>query len=135
VRKAFRIVADRSSKMSYLPMRRGPHQNALSEWMNDPRLTPVLHEMLSISAEIFRAREAGATPDNKSGCCPNREASKKYGTSEDQSGTYAACRMVEHDAYIVGGQHDPRNPFRIANSETAANGKNCWKHHQPIKQR
>lgn len=47
-----------------LPMRRPPHQNSLSEWINDASLTPVLHEMLAISAEPFRLREIGAIIDS-----------------------------------------------------------------------
>ncbi|HEV2738712.1 MAG TPA: transposase, partial [Candidatus Elarobacter sp.] len=47
-----------------LPLRRAPHQNTLGEWMNDDSLTPVLEEMLSISAEPFRLREIGAIIDS-----------------------------------------------------------------------
>ena len=48
----------------HLRMRRAPHQNTLSEWINDPALTPVLEEMLAISTEPFRLREIGAIIDS-----------------------------------------------------------------------
>ena len=47
-----------------LRMRRAPYQNTLGEWMNDAALTPVLEEMLAISAEPFRLREVGAIIDS-----------------------------------------------------------------------
>jgi hypothetical protein len=47
-----------------LPMRVSPHQNSISAWINDATLTPILHEFLAISAEVFRAREVGAIIDS-----------------------------------------------------------------------
>lgn len=47
-----------------LNMRRPPHQNTLSEWINDDTITPVLEEMLAITTEPFRIREIGAIMDS-----------------------------------------------------------------------
>jgi hypothetical protein len=47
----------------YLKLRRAPHQNSLSNWLNDPRMTPVLEWFLSVSASPFRRREVSAIID------------------------------------------------------------------------
>lgn len=45
-------------------LRKPPHQNTLTNWMNDETLTPVLEEMLNLSAEPFRVREVAAIIDS-----------------------------------------------------------------------
>jgi hypothetical protein len=47
-----------------IPLLRPPHQNTLSEWINDPTLTPVLQRMLTVSAHPFRVREVAAVVDS-----------------------------------------------------------------------
>ncbi len=47
-----------------LHMEKPPHQNTLTEWMNDERLTPILHEFLRITSLPFRAREIAAIIDS-----------------------------------------------------------------------
>jgi hypothetical protein len=41
-----------------------PHQNTLSRWMCDPRLTPVLEKVLAVTARVFRAMEVAAMVDS-----------------------------------------------------------------------
>jgi hypothetical protein len=48
----------------FLPLSRPPHQNTLTNWMNDPSLTPVLQRMLQITARPFRAIEIAAIVDS-----------------------------------------------------------------------
>jgi hypothetical protein len=48
----------------FLPLRAVPHQNTLSRWMNDPALTPVLEQMLAITARPFRVIERGGIVDS-----------------------------------------------------------------------
>ena len=45
-------------------LKRPPHQNTLSDWFNDPLLTPILHELLRITSLPFRKREIGAIIDS-----------------------------------------------------------------------
>lgn len=45
-------------------LKRPPHQNTLTDWFNDPLLTPVLHELLRITSLPFRKREIGAIIDS-----------------------------------------------------------------------
>lgn len=45
-------------------LKRPPHQNTLTDWFNDPLLTPVLHEFLRITSLPFRKREIGAIIDS-----------------------------------------------------------------------
>jgi Transposase DDE domain len=40
-----------------------PHQNTISEWMNDEQITPVLEGMLRMTSEPFRRREIGSIAD------------------------------------------------------------------------
>jgi hypothetical protein len=47
-----------------LDLRRPPHQNTLSEWINDESLTPVLHAMLRITTKPFRHREVACIVDS-----------------------------------------------------------------------
>lgn len=47
-----------------LRLRKVPTQNTLSRWVNDPRLTPLLHRMLDTTAQPFRAREKAAIVDS-----------------------------------------------------------------------
>lgn len=47
-----------------LPLKRAPHQNTLSDWINDPALTPVLRKFLRMTADPFKAREIGAIIDS-----------------------------------------------------------------------
>lgn len=47
-----------------LRLKRPPHQNTLSNWVNDERLTPVLMECLRLTAMPFRQREIGAAVDS-----------------------------------------------------------------------
>lgn len=49
---------------SRLQLRKAPHQNTLSDWMNDPLLTPVLRDFLRMTADPFRRREIGAIIDS-----------------------------------------------------------------------
>ena len=46
-----------------LPLKRPPHQNSLSEWMNDPALTPILLDWVCRTARPFRLREVAAIID------------------------------------------------------------------------
>jgi len=46
-----------------LPLKRPPHQNTLAEWMNDSAVTPVLMDMLAITAATYRTREYAAMID------------------------------------------------------------------------
>jgi hypothetical protein len=41
-----------------------PHQDTLSEWINDVSLTPVLRSFLAVTAAPFRRREIGAIIDS-----------------------------------------------------------------------
>ena len=45
-------------------LKRPLHQNTLSDWFNDPLLTPLLHEFLRITSLPFRRREIGAIIDS-----------------------------------------------------------------------
>lgn len=47
-----------------LRLRRAPSENTFTQWMNDERLTPVLHEFLRLSSVPFREREIGAIIDS-----------------------------------------------------------------------
>jgi hypothetical protein len=47
-----------------LALNGAPHQNTLTEWMNDESLTPVLEEMLRFTSEPFRRREIAAIIDS-----------------------------------------------------------------------
>ena len=47
-----------------LPLRRAPHQNTLTLWMNDPSLTPILQEWLALTAWPFRVRGIAAIVDS-----------------------------------------------------------------------
>jgi hypothetical protein len=47
-----------------LKLRKVPHQNTLSRWMNDPRLTIILEQMLTATAKPFRMMECGAIVDS-----------------------------------------------------------------------
>lgn len=46
------------------PLRRAPHQNTLTLWMNDASLTPILQEWLAKTAWPFRAREIAGIVDS-----------------------------------------------------------------------
>lgn len=47
-----------------LNLRKVPHQNTLTRWMNDPKLTPVLEKMLETTAKPFRAMECAGIVDS-----------------------------------------------------------------------
>jgi hypothetical protein len=47
-----------------LPLASVPHRNTLTEWINDPLLTPVLRDFLFRTAYPFRRREVGAIIDS-----------------------------------------------------------------------
>jgi len=47
-----------------LALRKVPHQNTLSRWTNDPRLTPILQQMLRTTSKPFRAIECGGIVDS-----------------------------------------------------------------------
>lgn len=47
-----------------LQLRKVPHQNTMSQWMNDPALTPILEQMLAATAKPFRAVECAAIVDS-----------------------------------------------------------------------
>ena len=55
---------DRMIDDGILLLRRAPAENTLSDWINDERLTPVLRELLRLSAYPFRRREIGAIIDS-----------------------------------------------------------------------
>jgi hypothetical protein len=46
-----------------LPLKRPPHQNSITEWMNDPVLTPILLDWLCRTSRPFRLREVAAIID------------------------------------------------------------------------
>jgi hypothetical protein len=48
----------------FLDLRDAPHQNTISQWMNDLRLTPVLEELLRMTSAPFRKREKAAIVDS-----------------------------------------------------------------------
>jgi hypothetical protein len=54
-----RLIADRK-----LLLEGPPHQNSITHWMNDPRLTPVLRELLRLTSLPFRLREIGGIIDS-----------------------------------------------------------------------
>jgi hypothetical protein len=47
-----------------LRLRKIPHQNTQSNWMNDESLTPILEKMLEITAKPFRATECAGIVDS-----------------------------------------------------------------------
>jgi hypothetical protein len=47
-----------------LRLRKVPHQNTLSRWVNDERLTPILRDALKTTAKVFRAMETAAIVDS-----------------------------------------------------------------------
>jgi hypothetical protein len=47
-----------------LDLRRAPHPNTITRWMNDSKLTPILKEMLKITARPFRALEVSGMVDS-----------------------------------------------------------------------
>jgi hypothetical protein len=47
-----------------LRMKKVQHQNTLCRWMNDPRLTPILQDMLALTAKPFRAIESAGIIDS-----------------------------------------------------------------------
>ncbi|HEX3467448.1 MAG TPA: transposase [Candidatus Elarobacter sp.] len=47
-----------------LPLRKVQHQNTLSRWMNDERLTPILEKILELTARVFRAVECAGIVDS-----------------------------------------------------------------------
>jgi hypothetical protein len=47
-----------------LRMKKVPHQNTLCRWMNDPRLTPILQDMVAVTAKPFRAIETAGMVDS-----------------------------------------------------------------------
>ncbi|MHB1549615.1 MAG: transposase [Vulcanimicrobiaceae bacterium] len=55
---------ERMVKEGALNLRRAPNEDTLSEWMNDPGLTPVLRESLRLTALPFVRREIGAIIDS-----------------------------------------------------------------------
>lgn len=48
----------------HLRLDEAPHQNTLTDWMNDERLTPILEEFLRLTSLPFRVREIGAIVDS-----------------------------------------------------------------------
>lgn len=60
-----------------LPLPSPPHQNTLTEWMNDPSITPVLESFLEVSARPFRKREIAAMVDSTK-MSQMRTASSRY---------------------------------------------------------
>lgn len=61
---AMQPVYDNLIESGNLRLRKPPHQNTLSDWMNDPSVTPVLKDFLRMTAEPFRRREIGAMIDS-----------------------------------------------------------------------
>jgi hypothetical protein len=47
-----------------LDLKKAPHQNTLSRWMNDPALTPFLEKILEKTAKPFRLMECAAIVDS-----------------------------------------------------------------------
>ena len=47
-----------------LALKKTPHQNTLSRWMNDPTITPILEKMLETTAKPFRMMERAAIVDS-----------------------------------------------------------------------
>jgi hypothetical protein len=57
-------VFNRLIENGSLLLRRSPHQNTLSRWMNDERLTPILETMVELTAKPFRAMECAGMVDS-----------------------------------------------------------------------
>jgi hypothetical protein len=55
---------DRMIENGILRLRKAPHQNTLTDWINDEALTPVLEEFLLLTTQPFRRREVGAIIDS-----------------------------------------------------------------------
>lgn len=61
---AMQSVYKRLIRDGHLRLEDPPHQNTLTDWMNDERITPVLQEFLRLTSLPFRVREIGAIVDS-----------------------------------------------------------------------
>jgi hypothetical protein len=80
----------------YLKLRRAPHQNSLSHWLNDARMTPVLQWFLRVSASPFRRREVSAIIDSSKVSQLRTAHSRyvEYGSDERDNAQWAKCHAI-----------------------------------------
>lgn len=86
-----RLISD-----GMLRLDKAPHQNTLTNWMNDERLTPVLREFLRLTSLPFRIREIGAIVDSsKVSQLRNAHAkSVEYEGDERPSADWMKCHAL-----------------------------------------
>jgi hypothetical protein len=103
-----------------------PHQNTLSRWMNDPRLTPIFEKMLELTARVFRAMEVAAMVDS-SKMSQMRSAHSRwveYGDDEREAADWMkmhaivgvetmVCMAVIFSGTVGEGTHDSKFLLRL----------------------
>jgi Transposase DDE domain len=79
-----------------LPIKAVPSENTLSRWINDERLTPILHEYLRITSLSFRERETACIIDSTklSQIMYGHARSIFYGTDKRENADWMKCHAV-----------------------------------------
>lgn len=87
---------DRLIDEGLLPLRQRPCENTISNWMNDPRTTPVLREFLRVTTLPFREREIGAVIDSSkiSQLMTAHSRQVDYGSDERYGADWMKCHTL-----------------------------------------